>query len=170
MIIFNHINPAWDIEEFKSLNYKQAAYKGSDLIDLYIDAGHSKESVKLYNYFEPNPMPYGVHEYIKPHFNFLSHLSIAVNLFNPGQFIPRHSDRYDKYKELHNLKSINNITRIVVMLEDGLPGQILEVENKVYSFWKAGDCFGWSGPTPHAFYNFSTAKRYAMQITGVLSE
>jgi hypothetical protein len=170
MIIFDHINPVWNIEDFKVLNYQQAAYKGLDLLDAYIEAGHSVESVKLYNYFEPNPMPVEVYNYIKPHFSFLNNVSIAVNLFNPGQFIPRHSDRYDKYKELHDLKSIKNIVRFVVMLEDGLSGQILQIENKVYSFWKAGDCFGWSESTPHAFYNFSTAKRYAMQITGVFHE
>jgi hypothetical protein len=170
MIIFNHISPAWNIDDFKSLNYKRAEYRGSDLLKKYVDAGHSIESLTLYNYFEPNPMPAGVYENIKPCFQYLKNISIAINLFNPGQFIPKHSDRYDRYRELHNLNSDYNIIRIVVMLEDGIEGQILEIENKVYSFWKAGDCFGWTGHTPHAFYNFSTQKRYAMQITGVLGE
>jgi hypothetical protein len=34
--------------------------------------------------------------------------------------------------------------------------------------WKAGDCFSWKNITLHAFYNFSKADRYALQITGVL--
>jgi hypothetical protein len=54
------------------------------------------------------------------------------------------------------------------MLEDGLPGQIIEIDGEVYSYWEAGDCFGWRNTVPHAFYNFSTSDRYAMQITGVL--
>jgi ABC-type sugar transport system ATPase subunit len=63
-------------------------------------------------------------------FNFLKNIGVAVNLFKVGQFIPQHSDRYDRFKEVHNLSSIDSIVRYVAMLEDGLPGQILEIDNK----------------------------------------
>lgn len=169
MIAVDHIAPTWNIDDFKTLDYKQAAYRGSELIETYLNAGHSLDSLRLYNYFEPNPMPYGVYEHIKPHFSYLDKVGFAVNLFKPGQFIPKHHDLYDRYKELHGLSTIDNIMRIVVMLEDGLPGQIMEIDNKIYSYWKAGDCFAWTGITPHAFYNFSIADRYAIQITGILN-
>jgi hypothetical protein len=168
MVTVDHIDPTWNISDFKTLDYKQAAYRGSEIIEAYLNAGHTLDSLRLYNYFEPNPMPHGVYEHIKPHFAYLDKIGIAVNLFKPGQFIPKHHDLYDRYKELHNLTTIDNIMRVVVMLEDGLPGQIIEIDGEVYSYWEAGDCFGWRNTVPHAFYNFSTSDRYAMQITGVL--
>jgi hypothetical protein len=168
VIEITHIDPCWNIDEFKELQYKKASYKGSELLESYINVGHTVSSMELYNYFEPNPMPECIENYIKPKFNFLKNIGIAVNLFKVGQFIPQHSDRYDRFKEVHNLSSIDSIVRYVVMLEDGLPGQILEIDNKCFSMWKAGDCFSWKNITLHAFYNFSKADRYALQITGVL--
>ena len=168
MKYFGHIDPKWNVEDFKTLEYKRAEYRGAELIKQYLDAGHYRESVELFNYFEPNPMPNGVYEYIVPQFSYLNNIGVAVNLFKPGQFVPRHIDRYDRYKELHNLDSIEPIVRYVIMLEDGLPGQIMEIDQQLYSYWRAGDIFGWANTTPHAFYNLSTQNRYAMQITGVL--
>ena len=168
MKYLGHITPYWNIEDFKSLEYKRAEYRGAELIKQYLDAGHHRESVELYNYFEPNPMPDSVYQHIVPHFNYLENVGVAVNLFKPGQFVPCHSDRYDRYKELHGLKSIEPIVRYVVMLEDGIPGQIMEIDKELYSYWRAGDVFGWSNTISHAFYNFSTQDRYAKQITGVL--
>lgn len=168
MITVDHIAPMWNIDDFKILDYKQAAYRGSELIETYLNAGHTLDSLRLYNYFEPNPMPPSVYEHIKPHFTYLDKIGIAVNLFKPGQFIPKHHDLYDRYKELHNLTTTDNIMRVVVMLEEGRSGQIIEIDGEVYTGWEAGDCFGWINTVPHAFYNFSTADRYAMQITGVL--
>jgi hypothetical protein len=169
MVTVDHLAPTWNIDDFKILNYKKASYRGSELIKQYLNAGHTYDSLELFNYFEPNPMPEAVYEQIVPHFSFLDNISVAVNLFKPGQFIPVHSDRYDRYAEIHNLTSVDNVVRYVVMLEDGLPGQIMEINQVLVSYWKAGDCFGWPNTVPHAFYNFSTANRYAMQITGILN-
>lgn len=167
MLKIDHINPQWNIEDFKKLQYKKDVYKGSELLKCYIDHGHDPESLTLYNYFEPNPMPDSVENYIRPRFSFLKNVTIAVNLFKVGKFVPQHNDRYDRYKNFFNLSSIDNIVRYIIMLENGEPGQILEIDDKCYTKWKAGDCFGWKNITKHAFYNFSLKDRYAIQITGV---
>jgi hypothetical protein len=92
---------------------------------------------------------------------------LAINLFTPGQYLPMHSDLFGKYKKIHNVQE-KNIERYILMLQNNKPGQILQIENKSYSDWESGDCFGWKYNQPHAFYNFSMENRYAVQITGVV--
>lgn len=162
-----HILPSWNIESFYDLDYKLDQHKDSDLIGDYERSGHHREEMKLYNLFEPSPIPNVIYSMVLPEFDFLKNISLAVNLFKPGQYLPYHKDLYGKYKDLHNLTN-ESIMRIIVMLEDGIPGQILEIKDKVYSHWKAGDWYGWIDDEKHASYNFSNRDRYALQITGTI--
>jgi len=164
----NHISPSWNINEFRDLEFNLAFHKDQKLIQEYLDLGYSEHSLSLYNYFEPNKMPSSVESYIKPYFNFLENVSVAINLFRPGQFIPYHSDLYQRYCEVNQITDINSLMRCILMLEDGKPGQILEIENQAVVSWKAGDWFFWKGAEKHAFYNFSKSDRYAIQVTGVI--
>jgi hypothetical protein len=104
--------------------------------------------------------------YIRNHFKSLDNLALAVNLFTPGQYLPLHYDLYQQYRSVFKLNGSEKITRIILMLEDSSPGQILQIENRVVGNWIAGDWFEWSGNELHAFYNFSMVDRYAIQITG----
>jgi hypothetical protein len=165
--MINHIIPKWNIEEFKNLQYTLTTYKNQNIVDDYVSAGHNRKMISIYNYHEPNLMPNCVYDYIKPHFNFLNNLSIAVNFFKPGQYLPLHSDLYQKYIKVHNVNP-KNIIRFIIMLEDSSPGQIIQIKNYCIGFWKSGDCFNWKYNTLHAFYNFSMNDRYAMQITGTI--
>jgi hypothetical protein len=160
-----NIRPFWNIEEFKSLDYKYDVHKDTDLVDLYETSGHHRPSISMYNYFEPNPMPDTIYNYIVKHFD-LDHVAVAVNYFKPGQYIPVHTDLFQKYMEVHSV-AYEDIIRTIVMLEDCSPGQISQVDQVTMGNWKAGDWFQWCAPDPHAFYNFSMQDRYAIQITGV---
>ena len=160
-----NIEPKWNIEEFKALDYKADVHKDYDLIDLYEATGHYKPNMSLYNYFQPNPMPKVVYDYIVPHFH-LTNVGVAVNYFKPGQYLPVHTDLFERYIEVHGVK-YEDIVRIIVMLEDCSPGQISQVDQVTMGNWKAGDWFQWGAPDPHAFYNFSMQDRYGIQITGV---
>lgn len=162
-----NIDPSWDISEFKNLRYKHDTHKDSNLIEIYENSGHDVKSMTLYNYFEPEPMPDAIENYIKPQFGFLDNLAVAVNLFQPGQYLPYHKDLYQKYRKYHSVEN-RPIMRCILMLEDGVPGQILEIKNKTHSCWAAGDWFSWIDDENHAFYNFSTQNRYAIQITGAI--
>lgn len=166
--MIGHIDPFWDILEFKKLNYKLDVFKDPSLIDQMAAAGHLREQMTMYNYFEPNPMPTPVYDYIVPKFDFLENINVAVNLFKPTQYIPVHVDLFGKYKELHNIADESKIRRIILMLEDSVDGQISVVNNTAFSRWSAGNWFGWEAPDPHAFYNFSVKDRYALQITGTI--
>lgn len=163
-LLFN-IEPLWNIDEYKILNYKLDVHKDQDLIRNYINAGHRKESMTLYNYFEPNPMPDSI-KHIKSHFN-LKCMSVAINKFTPGQYLPMHNDLYQAYKKHHKLLDTQRIYRFIVMLEDGIEGQMLAIENNIHTMWKSGDTFVWSDCEKHTFYNISIKDRYAVQITGV---
>lgn len=156
----------WSIDDYKKLDYKLDHHKGNEDNKKYIEAGHLTQSLTLYNYFEPNPMPNSI-KYIKSYFN-LKNMSVAVNLFTPGQYIPIHYDRYSAYKQVHRLNDDSNIGRYIVMLEDSYPGQMLQINNDIYNNWSAGDVFGWINDTVHTFYNLSVYNRYAVQITGEL--
>mgnify|MGYP003653271452 CR=1 FL=1 len=159
-----HIAPQWNIEEFKVLNYKYDTHKDQELLDQYAAVGHKMDSMTLYNYFQPNPFPSVVFDYILPQFE-LDHVGVAINYFKPGQYLPAHVDLYGKYSAVHKIED-EEITRVILMLEDSTIGQISQICDKTIGKWSAGDWFQWDSEDEHAFYNFSMKDRYAVQLTG----
>ena len=165
MLSKGRIAPHWDINEFKELNYKADTHKDQALLEQYAHAGHSMQSMALYNYFQPNPLPQCVENYIMPYFNYLENIGVAVNYFKPAQYLPVHVDLFGRYSEVHQIAA-EEITRIIIMLEDSQPGQISQECDETVGKWSAGDWFQWDSADAHAFYNFSTRDRYAIQLTG----
>jgi hypothetical protein len=168
MINFSgHITPNWNSTDYHKLNYNQATIHQLYL-DRYVAAGHNCDQIKVWNYFEPNPMPKSIN-YIKQQFKNLKFLSSAVNLILPGQYLPHHSDLYERWMLFHNVTDIENVYRAIVMLDNSVSGQILQIDTNTIDHWQAGDWFAWTGKTSHAIYNFSTENRYAIQLTGLIS-
>lgn len=167
MINDGHITPCWDLDNIKSLNFKLDYHKDPNIVKQYVDAGHSQDHIKLWNYFEPNPMPVDVSIFCGL-FPELNHISVAINKFTPGQYLPLHRDLYSRYSQVYDVSDISQIKRIVVMIEDGYPGQISQIDKTVWTDWKAGNWISWVGEESHAVYNFSMHDRYAWQITGVI--
>lgn len=165
--MIDHIEPNWDIRDFYNLDYVLATHKDEELVEQYLNSGHSKEKLSMYKYQLPNTMPKCVDEYIIPHFNFWDKVSPAVNHFKPGQYLPLHTDLYGRYVEINDVDS-DKVMRCMVMLEDSSPGQILQIADIAHCKWNAGDCFYWKYDEIHAFYNFSMKDRYAIQVTGVI--
>lgn len=161
-----HIEPFWKLSDIESVNFKKDFHKDQNLIKRYAQAGHSINHMCLYNYFEPNPMPVNTKIFYEL-FPWLDCLSVAINKFSPGQYLPLHHDLYEKYINLYSIKDIKQIVRIMVMIEDGYPGQISQVKGFLWHNWKAGDWISWSGSDQHAVFNFSLHDRYAWQLTGV---
>jgi hypothetical protein len=165
--MINHISPKWNIEEVKNLKYVLTTYKGDSTIAEYVNAGHERSMISLYNYHEPNIMPNFMFDYVKPQFYFLDKVCLAINYFKPGQYLPPHSDLYGKYLQVNDANP-QKIVRFILMLEDSSDGQIIQIKKSCFGSWKSGDCFYWEYDDLHAFYNFSLKDRYAVQITGVI--
>jgi len=167
MIETFHIKPKWKTSDFYNLDYFLTTHKDQNLIDLYEKSGHSKDHMTLYNCHQPSFIPDCVFDYVIPQFNFLTNIAVAINYFKPGQYLPIHTDIFEKYIKVYSVK-IEKIIRYVVMLDKGISGQMLQIENNFYTNWNSGDCFGWDYSEKHAFYNLSLEDRYAVQITGTL--
>ena len=165
MFSTGHIVPCWNIDEFKNLNYKADIHKDIELIDAYEKSGHYRPSMSLHNYFQPNPFPEVVWDYIVPNFSNLENIGVAINYFKPGQYLPVHVDLFEKYSHIHGIEN-EEIVRVIIRLEDSKPGQISQVCDQTIGKWNAGDWFQWDAKDPHAFYNFSMQDRYAIQLTG----
>jgi len=165
-MISGFISPNWKIEDFYNLNYKQATISKEYLYQ-YKQHGHNLEQIRIFNYFENNVMPISIN-YIKSNFSQYSHLTAAVNLMLPGDYLPHHGDLYERWKLYHNISDITQIFRGIVMLEDSSLGQILQIGDDTITNWLSGNWYGWYGNTTHAIYNFSKNKRYAIQITGMV--
>lgn len=157
----------WNMDEIRSLPYKFDYHKDKDLIDLYASRGHVRESMHIYNCFEDDLSIDFTS--VKKCFSFLQNISLAVNLFKPGQYLPIHFDLYQKYKKHHRLSDDIKICRVIMMLENSSPGQILQIENNLIGNWEEGQWFSWCNQDRHAAYNFSTVDRYALQITGTIN-
>lgn len=161
-----HIEPIWSIDEYINLKYNQDTVD-DEYLNKFLDSGHNRDQMCLFNYFEPKAMPRSV-VYIKDHFKELNNLTAAINLVLPGQYMPLHSDLYIRWKHINKHQTTENIIRIIVMLEDCEPGQILQIGSELHTNWKSGNWFSWQGETPHAIYNMSLKNRYAIQLTGSL--
>lgn len=162
----------WNIKEFHELNYKDdlLQYTQPELAEEYISAGHQPNAIGVSNYFEPNPMPNGVED-VRQYFNDqqFTNVDIAVNLFKPGMYLPYHRDLYGNYKKRNHVNSSQSVVRIIVMLENHSPGQMIHIKDRVYSDWDAGMWFSWEEQEKHTFYNLSTVPRYALQVTATRS-
>jgi len=165
--MISHIEPNWNISEFYDLDYFLTTHKDQKLLNLYEKSGHSKENMTLYNCHEPSFIPNCVYTYIKPKFEFLDNIAVAVNYFKPGQYLPIHTDIFGKYMKIYNVQ-FEKIVRYIIMLDNGSSGQILQIGDNTFSNWKSGDCFSWGSDVVHAFYNMSMKDRYAVQLTGTL--
>lgn len=167
--MFGHVDPFWDINQIKKLAYKKDYHKDVELVNRYVVSGHSADHIKIWNYFETDTSLPSMTKQLRDLFPTLSHVSIAINKLTPGQYLPLHKDLYQRYRALHNLNSTHHLRRIIIMIEDSIPGQISQCGNTVWGNWRAGDWFDWVDEFPHAAYNFSMSDRYAWQITGVLN-
>lgn len=166
--MFGNIAPRWDIGQIKDLPYKKDYHKDQELVDQYVNSGHSINHIKLWNFFETDAALPNLTNYLRGLFPELSNISIAINKFTPGQYLPLHKDLYGRFRQMHNLEPNVHIRRIIIMIEDSYPGQISQLGNTTWGHWKAGDWFDWYDNTVHAAYNFSMVDRYAWQITGVM--
>tara|TARA_Y100000114_G_scaffold157225_1_gene188169 strand:+ start:2826 stop:3326 length:501 start_codon:yes stop_codon:yes gene_type:complete len=157
-----HIPVCWQEDDYKNLAYvSKGGYLHPNLLD-YTNEPY-KTIINNDVYTLPNPMPKFI-DTILEHFDF----DIKAPAFNrtpPGNVLPLHSDTYEVYSKVYNVKDLDSITRYIIFLEDSQPGHLMQIENEVWSTWSAGDYVSWQGTTKHAAYNIGSKQRYTLQIT-----
>ena len=166
--MIDFVEPCWNIDDFRNLDYKvNVAVKDyPELARPYSNSGHPESQMKLAHYSDANSMPAGVAETRKTFEQCLDSVTVGVNCFYPGWYLPLHSDPYKGYCRQFGV-GVDEVIRAIVMLENSVPGQIIQVGSQTYGNWCAGQVFSWSGLDLHAFYNMSTQVRYAFQVTGM---
>jgi len=101
------------------------------------------------------------------HFAHWKHASWSIYRMSPGTCLPRHSDKYVKFKKIHNLSEKDTITRAIIFLEDWASGHYFEIGTTPIVNWQAGDVVEWTNTVPHLASNMGYTNRYTLQITGL---
>jgi hypothetical protein len=164
MIILGKIPVTWTAQDYESCNYQTHLnpYRGFTASGVQDKTKMSKElNIGLsicYN------IPNTISNNLK-HFNLLK-MSLQLQKYSPGEYLPFHSDRYSTYKKFNKISKNKKIVRIILFLHDQQPGQQLWIEDQMYP-GKAGDYVGWTDDTRHMAANLSGVNRFNLQITGV---
>lgn len=128
--------------------------------------GYYHESFSGMMYDSKNPMP-----------EWVDKVAELIGLENCGfvfyklatlDIMPNHVDHFNTYTAIFNVNR-EDVYRALVFLEDWQPGQYLEVNRKALTNWKAGDYVVWHADVDHASANIGITDRYALQITGTLT-
>lgn len=135
-----------DLAKWKSLGFTQTVFTGD-----------------MYDMRNPAPEWYdGFEAYFKDWQN----IGWSFYRMSPGVILPKHSDLYTRYKQIHNLPDSKNIWRAVVFLEDWQSGHYLEIDGTGITDWSAGDYVAWNDDVLHLAANIGETNRYTLQLTG----
>jgi|TARA_R110002074_G_scaffold292628_1_gene464314 hypothetical protein len=164
----NHIEPFWD-DEYKHLEYKKMPFNNEYDVVKWREGGYHQDE----KYFTGQMVG---HKGNLPTWNqtFLDLAKYQYNLKDVGvcyyrmvtnEIIPLHRDNYKLYREKFNCE-MEDITRIVVFLEDWKSGHYFEIDGHPIVNWKAGNSVTWVGNIEHMAANIGIDYRYTLQITG----
>lgn len=159
-----HITTFWDADAFKNFNYVRQPITQAE-VDDWVSKGY--DHVKSFTgmmYDSRNVMPDWV-ENFKSVFNQYKNMTFTFYKMSTLEIMPEHSDHYRTYIKLFN-PNIDNVHRILVMMEDWKPGHYLEIDGNGVINWNAGDYFIWKNDCKHAAANIGIEDRYTLQITG----
>lgn len=90
-----------------------------------------------------------------------------LSMYKPGMILPWHYDNYPTYSKNKQIKNLETIVRIMVLLHDSEPGHQLWIEDK-FCAGAAGSWFSWQGQIEHMAANLGKVNRYILQITGIV--
>lgn len=104
----------------------------------------------------------------------LDHFKDKVYNYNflkltPGYNIWWHYDSYSTFVKFNDIseEDSNNIHRTAIMVTPWAPGQVLQIEDKIYSHWDIGDAFTWKGKEWHGASNFGFEDFIVMQVSWI---
>lgn len=161
-----HIPKFWD-DKFKTLDYISEPFNDPIAVATWVAQGYqSKITGELCDM--RHQLPTWADQLIQI-YTELGWKDIGLGFYRmrTGTVMPVHGDLYKRYIELFNLNGQEHtIKRALLLLEDWKSGHYLEVDNKPYVHWQAGDVVEWVYDTPHMAANLGLEDRYSLQITG----
>jgi hypothetical protein len=158
----------WD-DEFKTLDYIHEPFNDPTTVSLWLSQGyHTKICGDLCDM--RHRLPAWADRFIRIYTELgWKNIGLAFYRMPTGTVMPVHSDLYKRYIELFDLQGREHtIKRALLLLEDWKSGHYLEVDNRAYTNWQAGDVVEWIYNTPHMAANLGLEDRYTLQITGHL--
>jgi hypothetical protein len=99
----------------------------------------------------------------------LSNSISRPTLQQPGNIMPWHQDQFFYFNRQYPTQT-EYIARFLVFMNDGGPGQMLQVGNSVVYNWKAGDTILWHPSTMHVAINAGYYNKWTTNVTGILDE
>ncbi len=96
----------------------------------------------------------------------LANTVVALHKMKVGQVLPWHVDSCKTYIARNKIRNKKNIVRIIIFLEDAMPGHQLWIKDRLCN-GEAGTFFGWMYGTKHMAANLGERDRYTLQITGL---
>lgn len=157
-----HIGRFWSPQSYSNLNYVKKPARDED-IAIWLANGY--DNVKSFTgtmYDNQNSMPDWVTKL--PVLNQYKNVTYTFYKMQTLEIMPTHSDHYSTYSKIFSVEP-QNVSRILVMLEDWKPGHYLEIDGTGIVNWVAGDYFIWDADCPHAAGNIGVEDRYTLQIT-----
>jgi hypothetical protein len=156
------IKPFWG-NKHALLTYRDAQFNNPKDLELWKSLGYSERDSVGGIYDMKNIMP----DWAEPFFTLFGGTNVGVNFLkmSTGDLLPRHSDSYKTYINVHNITDPTTIYRAIVFLEDWKSGHILEVDDTPFTKWSAGDYIIWQYDTPHLAANIGLEPRYTAQVT-----
>ena len=163
---YNFNNIKWSIDEIENLDFHFVpTYQINPSFNQY---HHERYANVIGNdaYFLPNTMPSFVDEImnLQP-FKKYRIITPGFHRLQPGMILPLHKDPYKKFMKIYGLDSPEKITRIIVFMQDYIPGHYMQIEDTVITNYTKGCFVQWKGETLHAAFNLGIENRYTLQLT-----
>jgi len=164
-IIQGHIIPFWKDQDIYNIEFITPTQStvGFELENKYdLELYNSRITANIFRGL-PNFL-----DEISTHSSFqqIKNKVYAVHEMIPGSLLPLHRDKYSFFKKINEIENENEIIRIIVFLQDKMPGHLLEIDNCSVTNWVAGDWVKWRGTALHLAANLGNSNRYTLQITG----
>ena len=158
-----HITPWWD-DSFKLLDYEYIPLTDIEQIDLWLSQGYNKIYLGGGQYNMSKTMP----DYAKPFLTMFDWDNVGITFFlmQTCEALPLHVDKFNRYRDMSNLKDNSSVQRCIVFLENWKSGHYFEIGGVPLLNWYKGDYVFWDADVPHFAGNFGLEPRYTLQITG----
>lgn len=151
--------------EYKNLNYINKPFNDQNTVEKWKYLGHNYEKYTGLMRDQSEQLPDWCYE-ISQQLS-LQNSGITLYCMTPGTIMPEHGDTFVKYREIMNLKSTDDVGRVVIFLENWKSGHYFEIDGNPIVNWKKGDYVLWKNDTLHMAANLGKENRYTMQVTGV---